>query len=87
MRRLLLVGNSKPAAEVEILERDPVAAKLLDDRGDFARRFGERRGVGYLRADMRAESDQLEVGHGARLRVIFHHLRERHAELARAMAG
>ncbi len=60
--------------------RPTIAATLLA-------RFGKRRHLGYLRADMRAEPDDFELRQRARFGVIFVDLRQRHAELAVAMAG
>ena len=86
-RRLLLIRDAEAAAEVEILERDSRAAQPPDNRGDLLPRFGKRRHLGYLRADMRAEADDFKLRQRARFGVIFVDLRKRHAELAVAMAG
>src|SRR5580704_5659195 len=86
-RRLFLVRNSETAAEIKILERDSRATQPPDNRGNLLSCFGKRRHLGYLRSDMGAQSDDLELRQRARFRVVFVDLRERHAKLAVAMAG
>ena len=86
-RRLFLIRNPQAAAKVEVLQDDAGIAQSPHNRGDFVSRFRERRHLGYLRSDMRAEPDNFQIRQRARLGVVLVHLRERHAELTVAMTG
>ena len=81
------VNNPDPAADAEKLDRDNAAFKSRISGATFCDRFGERRRVGDLRADVHLDAAEQDVRHPRRLFVNRRDAIQRDAEFVFAAAG
>src|SRR5262249_41249226 len=79
--------HAEAAADVEMLDRRAVGGELAREIDERARGVRQRFHARDLRADVRVQADDLDVGEGAGPRAQGTHVADRDAELVDLQAG
>ena len=85
--RTPFIRNAKPAAQIDMFEREPVVAQLQRKRHERLRGAAQRLERGDLRPDVDVHADKPQPRDVAALAIDGARLLQRHAELVGLQAG